>query len=141
MEKTSVKTTNKRWCGNNVHLFQLLISLVQVKGFSDVERIFRGMVGMDGICFSESFNMLVNVITNYAYSITYREHDFIIPLQSAVYILVFGFIALRCGNSIEIANALKAFKYKHVLFVGCTLMYIVLANTQTVPAKFLYFNF
>ena len=71
----------------------------------------------------------------------FTEMNFILPFKVIVYIVIFGTIAVMARNSMEISEEIKTFRLKHILFAAFSFLFAILATTQTVPAKFLYFNF
>lgn len=111
------------------------------QSMDDVERILNGMLGLNGVRFSEDFYNLLRIITNDGIIVTYTQAAYALPFQSAIYILIFGAIALTARNSLQIADSITTFKIRHMLFVAFSFTFALLANTQTTPSKFLYFDF
>lgn len=107
----------------------------------DVHRMLSGMTGQNGVDVSHTFYQFVKILSNNGVIVNYVEESFILPFQAAIYIVIFGAIAMLARNSMEISEGIKQFKYKHMMFSAFSLMFALLANTQTVPSEFLYFNF
>lgn len=111
------------------------------ENISDVERVLSGMLGLNGIFVSSDFSQFIKIITNEGLIVSYSERDFALAFQTGVYIFIFGAVALLARNSMQIAGDIKTLKIKHILFAAFTFMFALLANTQTTPSEFLYFNF
>ena len=121
--------------------FNFTLLFFRSENIDDVWRILSGMSGMNGIYVSDTFHQFLKIITNEGLIVNFTEISFLLPFKAAVYTVIFGTIAVLARNSMEISAEIKVFRLKHMIFTAFSFLFVLLANTQTVPSTFLYFNF
>jgi len=122
--------------------FNASLVVFRSRDFNDVKRIFEGMVSFDKIIVTEDFSKAFNYLRyDFLPELVGQSEKFIIPIECAEYLLVFGMMAFLFKNSTQIAKGIVSFRFYHVVFVSFALIFILLANIQNAPAEFYYFQF
>jgi len=118
------------------------VVLFRSREFGDVKRIFEGMVSFDKIKITEGFSKAFNYLGyDFLPELVGQSGEFIVPIECAEYLLVFGMMAFLFKNSIQIAKGIVSFRFYHVVFVAFALIMVIFYNIQNTPSEFYYFQF
>ena len=110
--------------------------------FESVERLYSGMLGLNGLGVSADFAESINSYSfDFIPEITGSIHEMILPFTALQYLVVFSLLTFLHKNSIEVARSLEGLKVRHAAFIAFTLVFVILANIQNAPSQFIYFNF
>lgn len=117
--------------------------------FEGAVSVLKSMVGLNGIGVSGKFMDLYTYLAHWSFiEFVGVQPNYLMPVDSLVYIVVFGIIAFTLPNTVQMIRFVPyrgslEFKTRFIfaLFIGCILFYSLVAGIQNAPSVFLYFNF
>lgn len=113
----------------------------RARELEDVGRVLGGMVDVEQMYISKPLSILVNSLTQGYFGLVEVDRNFILPMDCAWYIFIFGVLTFFFKNSTQVARNIHSFKYFHALYIAFVLIFVLLSNIQNTPSEFLYYNF
>jgi len=110
------------------------------------ERIYRGMLGLNGFRLSEKYADRFDALLTWAnIKADIVDKDMMIATDALNYLLIFGFVAVALPNSIQVGQKLSGHKipigYAALAFATLATALYHLLYTNNRITEFLYFNF
>lgn len=104
--------------------------------------IIRGMLGYNGIALTDSVALRLEGMGVQGASLLYsKDYEFVVGEKAAGLIIVFGLVAFLAKNSLQILDAIKEYKIRHIILVAWALFFALTSAITNQPSQFLYFNF
>jgi hypothetical protein len=114
----------------------------RAENISGAVRLLEGMLGLNGLGVKQEFARFVAYLSASFHDWGGLEVAGLLDVTGGLqFIVVFGFVALFCKNSIELVAEKSRFTIFDSVKVSATLFLTVLFGIASTSSVFLYFNF